>query len=796
MRATAAWLAVIGLACAVTLVTGCQPVRQDRTITWSKDGGAAGFQQDRGGVFVTDKPGARPVKIFDPGPDVVAVSTPLWNPRDPRLIFTTARLLGDTPRPRNRVAREPNPAGNVFGQQAISYTCWLRGEPKDGQAPAPVALFEAACDHVGYVAAGLVVRWHPHGDRVLYVGRDGAYQHSLFEFDLTTGASRRLFPHAADALVFDPTPDGNRLVCVLGGTRHAPTDGIWVRELDDGPWWHVPDSHAPAWAALPSVIERLRATLPVWSADGGRFAFASLVPKADDKQANHHVLRVGSTATHQTRVLAEGSEPFRDLSWAPDGHALGCIRAETTGPLVRINLKGKSAPLDRRPVRRFAGWSRSGAALAYVAPDPRHDTSGSSWALLLLPDPEARDAVLLAPGDGKGPAREVFSGMRVTFPNWSTHEDKLSLWVTFGPTHRFYPAWLVGGTLHPGDPAAVLDAKTGNLTWLAVSPEEKAQVGHYQLSKKDYAAAWRSYEEVEREAPKPKPPTLEQFGGEFNGPLNITFFQSYCLKKLGRAAESRRKLAVFRRTYLPPPAATAPGRQPAPADKAPQQRAAGNRSNEWWLRGGGLGRALLQDMYAAEAFLSVDAAGDAERYFREAPAEATNDESRLSSALALAQVYLLRGKDAAYAVLTTDTVLPLLLRQWTNRPLDTGHPLLNEPLLFVGALALAPLDSPAFLAGLPEAHVQALVRRWSLLRGKARDDVGRLAVDLVLHTAYGRLGHHKEPQTVARRIEANPAGRTLLPEEGFADVGEALRHGLTGVRTQLAAWRDLVGDAP
>src|SRR5439155_23517682 len=90
-----------------------------------------------------------------------------------------------------------------------------------------------------------------------------------------------------------------------------------------------------------------------------------------------------------------------------------------------------SPPVSRRPVRRFAGWDDAGKNLAYVVPDTAPFAAEPLWAFLLVPDPQARDAVLVADGTGDDPGREVLSGMRVTFPRWSPRDDRLSLWVTF-----------------------------------------------------------------------------------------------------------------------------------------------------------------------------------------------------------------------------------------------------------------------------------------------------------------------------------------------------------------------------
>jgi hypothetical protein len=86
-------LALVALA-----IAGCgQPVREDRSITFSGDGSQSGFQHGNEGVFVVEAEGEAPKKIFQPGDDVVATSPPLWGPTDKRLLFTTARPVhGET----------------------------------------------------------------------------------------------------------------------------------------------------------------------------------------------------------------------------------------------------------------------------------------------------------------------------------------------------------------------------------------------------------------------------------------------------------------------------------------------------------------------------------------------------------------------------------------------------------------------------------------------------------------------------------------------------------------------------
>src|SRR5207249_11594650 len=106
----------------------------------------------------------------------------------------------------------------------------------------------------------------------------------------------------------------------------------------------------------------------------------------------------------------------------PDGKQLGVVRGQGTGTLHTLTPGGPlSPPLNQRPVRKFAGWNHSGDHLAYVTPDRLPYASKEPWTFLLWHDDLARDAVFLSTGVGND--AEVFSGMRVTFPNWSPTEN-------------------------------------------------------------------------------------------------------------------------------------------------------------------------------------------------------------------------------------------------------------------------------------------------------------------------------------------------------------------------------------
>src|SRR5262245_24779049 len=176
------------------------------------------------------------------------------------------------------------PAGAVYLQQPVTYSCWLRG-PNDDDKPEPI--FTADCDHVGYVAANLAVRWHPNGSRVLFVNQIAGNQHAIFEFDLATKEKQRVSPKTADAIVFDFAPDKEHLVCVLGHQTASPDDGIWIGTPGGKDWWHVPNSDGRSFG-----IERLRAMKPAWTVDGKQFAFVSYQPPAKKGEVGTHELHI------------------------------------------------------------------------------------------------------------------------------------------------------------------------------------------------------------------------------------------------------------------------------------------------------------------------------------------------------------------------------------------------------------------------------------------------------------------------------------------------------------------------
>jgi dipeptidyl aminopeptidase/acylaminoacyl peptidase len=741
------------------LVIGCgQPVREDRSMNYEKDGDAVAFQHGNNGVFVADKDGA-PKKIFQPPADVLATSSPLWSPTDKRLIFTTAKRAKDDPAGKElRLGGDGDPAGKLHFEAATVYTCWLREEEKDGKAPEPVALFRAACDHPGYVAANLAVRWHPDGKRILFVEQTDQDHHGAFEFDLETKKSRPAFPHAAEAVVFDWAPDKVNLVCALGSKKGpSATDGVWIGKPGSDDWWQVPESAVVSPGERAAVLEHLRATRPAWSRDGKRFAFTGSRAEGPMNQPVYY-LYLGTLATRKVEKLAEDEQPLRDVRWSPDGERLGYVAGAEEGSLYLLRLAGGKPARLAANVRGFAGWDANNEHLAYVAADPIPHRDGTAWALLFGVNPRARDALCLAPADGSDAGKKAFSGMQVTFPQWSPKDGKLSLWATFNPPFRSGASLLlellgvfakideINGQpapmdldrlrVRPGDPALLLDPATGALDWKAVNAREEYQLGHYALLKRDYAAAWEWYEKANKHAAA-------------EDERESLFFQFYCLTKLKRADEAKAKLAQFERDFLPKP--------PPAKDAKPDVPTA-----EDWIRAltdpkSPHGR-LLQDLYVAEVFLSLDDAEGGEAYFRDVLKSAEDDATRLSRAVVLSQLLLLRQKHAEYADLADATLLPLLLAQDALR---TARPGAKDPLdditIIIGRhLAVLPLCDTTYVKQLDESQARRHLARLRELRQAADTDAKRLWLDLLIEAACRRLGDAEGADEAAQRVRDNP----------------------------------------
>lgn len=779
------------LMCSAALLAGCtSSVREDRTITFAPDGKQVAFQHGRQGIFIAEAEDAEPTKIFQPDADVIATSTPLWSPTDKRLIFVTAKAADKESGGRGALPAEQDPAGDLHSKRPALYTCWLREEPKRGQ-PLNVPIFTARCDHPGYIAANLAVRWHPDGQHILYVAQDNNGRHGLFSYDLNTASSRQICPQTGDGLIFDWAPDNMHVASVLGDRSNSGGNaGIWIGVPGDDHWWHVNDSCELGQQELGD----LRDARPVWNRGGERFAFVTKTRKDGEGHATH-TLHMGRSDTHTVQKVMESKKPIRDLHWRPDGERFGFLCGQETGVVYFVDVEEiLPRSLDRTEYCNFLGWDIAGEKLAFVARQPMPLDPEISWAFLLLPDVRARNLLLVAPDADPARTRTVLSGMQATFAHWSPTETKLSLWATFRPPYRSWLSYLLdlgseeqdplrGLSLRPGDPALVLDPASGERSWKAIDTREKTQIGHFHLMRREYAEAWRWYERAAPGAPAAQDRSPQQFVARFARGRDSLFFQAYCLGKLGQVEKAREQRRLFEESFLPdlpaPPKAR-DAAQPTPFGAADLQP-----TREQLLH--------WRDLYIAEAYLSLDAIEDGERFFREHLRTAGSDADRLSKALVLTQFLLLRNKNEEYAELATDTVLPLLLRTWkpSTQPLPAQNPA-NVILAYSDGLSLVPLFDTEFLDKLPEKQVRQLLPRWEKLRSSADDDVKKLGIDLFLEAAARRLARKELQQEAARRIAANHARNEILGDEGIRGLIARVRkapEAFESTRQMIAAWR-------
>jgi hypothetical protein len=763
----------------IVCIAGCgEAVREDRTVEFSRDGAQVAFQHGDEGLYVANADGQGLTKIFQPDDSVLATSRPLSSPTDGRLIFTTAQPLEGEPPPTRSLDLVPA-EGRIVFERPVRYTCWLRGESKNGNPPTVTKLFEAFCGHVGYIAAGLAVRWHPDGQHITYVAslESDKTEHTVFEFDIESNRSRRVFPYTSKAVICDWTPAGSHLVCVLSQqsqpksaeSNPQSTDGTWIsRTKAQESWWQVPGSEQLSQGEFSSAIERLRASRPAWTSDDVRFAFVSQKRAADPntKQAAVYQLCRAEFASKIVTPVTEADGPITDLHWSPDGKKLGYLQHAAAGPAT-LQIADVQGPITKLPinnsVRKFAGFDVTGKHLAYVVPSTLNRLAQSKHrALLLIPDPQARDSIRVANLDPLNVGEEVFSGMRVTFPLWSPKEEKLSLWLTFTPRYRSLISQLGPAGLRPGDPAATIDLNTRSVSWMAVTPQEELQVGHYFLLKGEPAEAWRWYAKAREKLPAAKPPAdWNEFIRRMRSAENSQLFEALCLKRLGRDAEATAKWTEFEQTFdIPLPKPDAPAaQQPVFEIFSPMFRAEPE-----------LSKSLMHDFFVAEVLLSLDSLDEALAHFDKRPEMAESDAKAFSRAVVLAQLMLIAGDHHGYLAHCTDVVAPLAIKLWEIKKPEPSGDIYHTILQTIGGLCLTPLFDKDFVAELSRDAVQQHQARWKQVSTDQNVGMPALAVDLVLRSMASKLGDAAAVTETEQRIALNPATTEIFAGRPIDEV--------------------------
>jgi hypothetical protein len=770
------------------ILGGCDGgVREDRTIEFSADGDRVAFQHDQDGVYVANSNGVGLTKIFQPEENVLATSRPLACPTDGRLIFATARSLQDDAQGAQTGRHNelgPYPAeGKLVWQQPVRYTCWLGSEAETGNPPSVKKVFEAKCGHVGTVSAGLAVRWHPDGKSILYCAAidERLDLHSIFEFDLATEKSKRVFPGSARAILFDWSPVGSHLVCVMtdgqmeGKTQNlAPAAnnrnvGIWIgAPEDEKSWWHVSGSEQLAGRESLSEIEMLRASRPIWTRDETLFSFVSQTTSNEDQPKIHSVLHQVDLATRTTRDLHAVSGTFSDLHWSPDGKNLGFLQ-RTDDQSSSLNILDNEFQIATVPsegaVRKFAGFDSTGKKICYVTGVRNEQLEDSKCLALLLRPSPMRDSVRIAFADASEAGDEVFSGMQVTFPRWSPTEETLSMWLTFVPRYQSLLSIYARMGLWPGDPAATIDLKTNSIAWMAVSPEEELQIGHYHLLKGDAKEAWRWYEQARKKMPEPHPPTNSQeFVQRLGAPENSQLFEFLCLVRLGRNSDATEKWREFEENFYP---------VIKPEDKSSAIDFANFLGSQ-----SALGKPFLRDLVIAETFLSVDGFKEALEHFSNRQIETLSDAEVLSRFLILGQLMLIARDHSGYLKHSTDVVAPLAMKVLQADLLMTSTRDSMVPLAI--GMSLAPLFRADFFEQLPSEIAQETIEKWSELSPDQNSGLPAVAINLVLRAAANRLENAETRKLAEERLAVNTDAQPLFNGKPIDDAIESWFHGVGG----------------
>jgi hypothetical protein len=375
--------------------------------------------------------------------------------------------------------------------------------------------------------------------------------------------------------------------------------------------------------------------------------------------------------------------------------------------------------------------------------------------------------VYVADGSGNGPGEVAHSGVRITFPQWSPTEDSLSLWGTFTPTHRSLLSAFLPWTLRPGDPAAILDCDSGEMTWMAVNAHEQAQVGHYYLLRRDYEEAWRWYERAAagREPPQPiKLSELDQFLRRIRIHNEPTFFEYYSLTKLGRDDEAAARLEQFRI------AMSFELDIEEMHDFGEQWQGREEEVREELGKLVVFATELIRSAYITEVYVSLDATHDGIAFLERQLESASTDPERLAALLCLSQLLLIANDHDAYAELATSKLAPLLMEMIESPTLMQDVDFTNLPklrrsiedftILAAGAAALAPLASEAYLAAFSEEQLRRHRADWQELGRHVQNDAERLGVDAVLTALLKQLGDD-EYQEIEARMKANPLNGTF-----------------------------------
>jgi hypothetical protein len=339
------------------------------------------------------------------------------------------------------------------------------------------------------------------------------------------------------------------------------------------------------------------------------------------------------------------------------------------------------------------------------------------------------------------------------------------MWLTFVPRYQSLLSIYARMGLWPGDPAATIDLKTNSIAWMAVSPEEELQIGHYHLLKGDAKEAWRWYEQARKKMPEPHPPTNSQeFVQRLGAPENSQLFEFLCLVRLGRNSDATEKWREFEENFYP---------VIKPEDKSSAIDFANFLGSQ-----SALGKPFLRDLVIAETFLSVDGFKEALEHFSNRQIETLSDAEALSRFLILGQLMLIARDHSGYLKHSTDVVAPLAMKVLQADLLMTSTGDSMVPLAI--GMSLAPLFRADFFEQLPSEIAQETIEKWSELSPDQNSGLPAVAINLVLRAAANRLENAETRKLAEERLAVNTDAQPLFNGKPIDDAIESWFHGVGG----------------
>lgn len=201
----------------------------------------------------------------------------------------------------------------------------------------------------------------------------------------------------------------------------------------------------------------------------------------------------------------------------------------------------------------------------------------------------------------------------------------------------------------------------------------------------------------------------------------------------------------------------------------------------------------LRDFYLAETLLAFNADGVAASLLHDSMSRTAADGPRLAHAVMLGQLLLLQKRYKEYAKLATDEIIPRVEKaRWSIPETEAlSWSLADLVLDLINVHSLDPLLAPDFLAKLPAADVDTLVKCWQRGATSNAQSTHWFVSQLGLYAAYQRLGKGKEAQQAERRFDesrtspANPFGKEPAQEvvDGISTRAEGDQSDVTDARS-------------